>query len=86
MVRGYQRGRHREGKMCDTPMSRFDEATNSELDIVFVGDFVKEASPLGVKGLGELSAMSVALAIANAIFHVTGKRIRDLPIATEKLF
>jgi CO/xanthine dehydrogenase Mo-binding subunit len=83
MVRGYQRGRHREGKMCDTPMSRFDEATNSELDIVFVGDFVKEASPLGVKGLGELSAI---LAIANAIFHVTGKRIRDLPIATEKLF
>jgi xanthine dehydrogenase YagR molybdenum-binding subunit len=58
----------------------------TELDILFVGDFDDGASPLGAKGLGELTAVSVAPpAIANAIYHATGKRVRDLPIALEKL-
>jgi xanthine dehydrogenase YagR molybdenum-binding subunit len=56
-----------------------------ELDVLFVGGFDEEASPLGAKGLGELTAVSVAPAIANAVFHATGKRIRDLPITVEKL-
>ena len=50
-----------------------------------VGEFDEEASPLGAKGLGELTAVSVAPAIANAVYHATGKRIRDLPITIEKL-
>ena len=49
-------------------------------------EFDAEASPLGAKGLGELTAVSVAPAIANAVYHATGKRIRDLPITIEKLF
>jgi xanthine dehydrogenase YagR molybdenum-binding subunit len=56
-----------------------------ELDVLFVGEFDEEASPLGVKGLGELTAVSVAPAITNAIYHATGKRIRDLPVTAEKL-
>jgi xanthine dehydrogenase YagR molybdenum-binding subunit len=56
-----------------------------ELDVSFVGGFDEEASPLGTKGLGELTAVSVAPAIANAVYHATGKRVRDLPITTEKL-
>jgi len=56
-----------------------------ELDILFVGEFDEEGSPLGSKGLGELTAVSVAPAIANAVYHATGKRIRDLPITVEKL-
>jgi xanthine dehydrogenase YagR molybdenum-binding subunit len=55
------------------------------LDVLFVGGFDEEASPLGAKGLGELTAVSVAPAIANAVYHATGKRIRDLPITAEKL-
>jgi xanthine dehydrogenase YagR molybdenum-binding subunit len=43
------------------------------------------ANPLGVKGLGELTAVSVAPGIANAVYHATGKRVRDLPITMEKL-
>jgi xanthine dehydrogenase YagR molybdenum-binding subunit len=43
------------------------------------------AAPLGAKGLGELTAVSVAPAIANAVYHATGKRVRDLPITIEKL-
>ena len=56
-----------------------------ELDVLFVGEFDEEASPLGAKGLGELTAVSVAPAIANAVYHATGKRVRDLPITVEKL-
>jgi xanthine dehydrogenase YagR molybdenum-binding subunit len=56
-----------------------------ELDVLFVGGFDEEASPLGAKGLGELTAVSVAPAVANAVYHATGKRIRDLPITMEKL-
>jgi xanthine dehydrogenase YagR molybdenum-binding subunit len=54
-----------------------------ELDVLFVGGFDEEASPLGVKGLGELTAVSVAPAIANAVYHATGKRVRDLPITID---
>ena len=56
-----------------------------ELDVLFVGDFDDEASPIGVKGLGELTAVSVVPAIANAVYHATGERIRDLPITLEKI-
>jgi xanthine dehydrogenase YagR molybdenum-binding subunit len=52
-----------------------------ELDVLFVGGFDEEASPLGAKGLGELTAVSVAPAIANAVYHATAK----LPITVEKL-
>jgi xanthine dehydrogenase YagR molybdenum-binding subunit len=54
-----------------------------EVEVLFVGEFDQEASPLGAKGLGELTAVSVAPAIANAVYHATGKRIRDLPITVE---
>jgi len=40
---------------------------------------------LGSKGLGELTAVSVAPAIINAIYHATGKRIHELPVTVEKL-
>ncbi|HVH75268.1 MAG TPA: xanthine dehydrogenase family protein molybdopterin-binding subunit [Stellaceae bacterium] len=56
-----------------------------DLDVLFVGEFDAEASPLGAKGLGELTAVSVAPAIANAVYHATGKRARELPITVEKL-
>jgi len=56
-----------------------------DLDVLFVGEFDGEASPIGAKGLGELTSVSVAPAIANAVYHATGKRVRDLPITIERL-
>jgi xanthine dehydrogenase YagR molybdenum-binding subunit len=56
-----------------------------KLDVLFVGEFDAEASPIGVKGMGELTSVGVAPAIANAVYHATGKRVRDLPITVEKL-
>ena len=38
------------------------------------------------RGLGEIGITGTAAAIANAIFHVTGKRIRDLPVTPEKVY
>ena len=42
-------------------------------------------NPLGVKGIGELGIVGAAAAIANAVYHATGRRIRDLPITPDKL-
>jgi hypothetical protein len=52
-------------------------------------DFIDEPdmtfNSAGAKGLGEVSLCGVAPAIANAVFHATGRRIRDLPIRIEHL-
>jgi xanthine dehydrogenase YagR molybdenum-binding subunit len=52
-----------------------------DLDVVFVGtpDTVR---PIGIKGIGEIG---VSAAIANAVYHATGRRIRSLPITVEQL-
>jgi CO/xanthine dehydrogenase Mo-binding subunit len=56
-----------------------------DMDVVFVGQPDPE-NPLGVKGVGEVGFAGVPAAIANAVFHATGKRIRSLPITIDKLF
>ena len=43
-------------------------------------------TPLGAKGIGELGIVGAAAAIANAVYHATGKRVRDLPITPDKIF
>jgi xanthine dehydrogenase YagR molybdenum-binding subunit len=57
----------------------------TDVTIHFVDEIDEKASPIGGKGIGELGATGVAAAVANAVFHATGKRIRDLPITAEKL-
>lgn len=52
-----------------------------DIDVSFVDDHDFHASPLGAKGIGELGAVGVSAAIANAVFHATGRRVRELPIA-----
>jgi xanthine dehydrogenase YagR molybdenum-binding subunit len=42
-------------------------------------------TPLGARGIGEIGITGVAAAIANAVFHATGVRVRDLPITMDKL-
>ena len=59
--------------------------TPAVMEVMFVDEHDPHVNPLGVKGIGELAMVGVAPAIANAIFHATGKRIRELPITPDKL-
>ena len=55
------------------------------MDVIFVDEHDPHVNPLGVKGLGEIAIVGVASAICNAVFHATGRRIRELPITPDKL-
>jgi len=57
-----------------------------DIEVIFVQEQDDVVSPLRAKGLGEIGIVGVAAAIANAVFHATGKRIRDLPITLDKVF
>jgi xanthine dehydrogenase YagR molybdenum-binding subunit len=55
------------------------------IDVTFVGQPDLTFNPLGVRGVGEIGITGVAAAVANAIYHATGKRFRNLPITPDKL-
>jgi xanthine dehydrogenase YagR molybdenum-binding subunit len=55
------------------------------MDVIFVDEHDPHVNPLGVKGVAELAMVGVAPAIANAIYHATGRRIRELPVTPDKL-
>lgn len=60
-------------------------ADRPEFDIGFVDVPDYALDPMGVRGIGEIGTCGVPAAISNAIFHATGKRLRDLPITLENL-
>ena len=55
------------------------------IDIIVVDETDPYINSLSAKGIGEIGVVGVAAAIGNAVFHATGKRIRDLPITLDKL-
>ena len=55
------------------------------IEVLLVPETDDWVNPLGVKGLGELGNVGLNAAVANAVFHATGKRVRDLPVRIEKL-
>jgi len=56
-----------------------------ELDAIFVPGEDTSSNPLGVEGVAELGLCGVAPALANAVWHATGKRVRELPITPDRL-
>ncbi|MFL6568468.1 MAG: molybdopterin cofactor-binding domain-containing protein, partial [Chthoniobacterales bacterium] len=56
-----------------------------QIDVQFVGEPDFAFGPMGARGMGEIGITGVAAAVANAVFHATGKRVRDLPITPDKL-
>ena len=55
------------------------------IDVILVPETDQWINPLGVKGLGELGNVGLNAAVANAVYHATGIRVRELPIRLEKL-
>jgi xanthine dehydrogenase YagR molybdenum-binding subunit len=56
-----------------------------DIDVLFVEEEDPYVNELGAKGIGEIGITGISAAIANAVFHATGKRVRDLPITLDKL-
>jgi xanthine dehydrogenase YagR molybdenum-binding subunit len=56
-----------------------------QLDVIQVSEHDDIVNPAGVKGIGELANVGTAAAVANAVYHATGIRVRELPIRLEKL-
>jgi xanthine dehydrogenase YagR molybdenum-binding subunit len=55
------------------------------IDVIFIEEQDPHVGPVGAKGIAEMTLVGVAPAVANAVYHATGKRIRDLPITPDKL-
>jgi xanthine dehydrogenase YagR molybdenum-binding subunit len=79
---------HRLGRFMNHNFAEYHVPANADvpaIDVVFIDEHDDKANPLGVKGLGEIGLVGTAAAIANAVFHATGKRVRSLPITIDKL-
>jgi xanthine dehydrogenase YagR molybdenum-binding subunit len=76
------------GRIMNHNLAEYHVPVNADvhdIDVIFVDENDSIVNPLGVKGLGEIGVVGVAAAIANAVFHATGKRVRELPITLDKV-
>jgi xanthine dehydrogenase YagR molybdenum-binding subunit len=79
---------HNLGRFMNHNLAEYHVPVNADvhdIEVIFVEERDDKASPIGVKGLGEIGIVGTPAAIANAIHHATGKRIRDLPITIDKV-
>jgi xanthine dehydrogenase YagR molybdenum-binding subunit len=79
---------HRFGRVMNANIAEYHVPVNADvhdIKVIFVDEPDEIVNPLGIKGLGEIGIVGVAAAIANAVYHATGKRVRDLPITLDKV-
>jgi xanthine dehydrogenase YagR molybdenum-binding subunit len=79
---------HRFGRIMNANIAEYHIPVNADvhdIDVIFVDEPDGHINALGVKGLGEIGIVGVPAAIANAVYHATGKRIRRFPITLDKL-
>lgn len=79
---------HRLGRFMNHNFAEYHIPANADvppIEVIFVEEHDPHINPLGAKGVGEIGIVGTAAAIANAIFHATGKRVRELPITIDKL-
>ncbi|MFM0480136.1 xanthine dehydrogenase family protein molybdopterin-binding subunit [Paraburkholderia strydomiana] len=80
---------HDIGRQMNHNLADYHVPVNADIhdiDVLFVEEHDDIVNPLGVKGVGEIGVVGVAAAVCNAIWHATGKRVRELPITLDKLF
>jgi xanthine dehydrogenase YagR molybdenum-binding subunit len=79
---------HRLGRIMNANIAEYHVPVHADvpdIEVIFVDEPDAIVNPLGIKGVGEIGVVGTAAAIANAIHHATGKRVRDLPITLDKL-
>jgi xanthine dehydrogenase YagR molybdenum-binding subunit len=75
------------GRVANPTLSDYLVPVNADMpdiDVAFAGE-PEPSNPIGTKGIGEIGTVGVAAAIANGIYHATGRRIRSLPITINQL-
>jgi xanthine dehydrogenase YagR molybdenum-binding subunit len=78
----------REARYVNNSLADYLIPVNADIqnvDVILVPEKDDFVNPVGVKGIGELGNVGTAAAIANAVYHATGIRVRQLPIRLEKL-
>ena len=78
----------RFGDYVNHDFAEYHIATNADvgtIDVTWIDEDDPHLNPMGAKGIGELGITGTAAAIASAVYHATGIRIRDLPITLDKL-
>jgi len=79
---------HRYGRYINNNFADYHVPVNADvpyIDAVFVNKPDPVLNPMGAKGMGEIALIGFAAAVANAVYHATGKRIREMPITPDKL-
>jgi xanthine dehydrogenase YagR molybdenum-binding subunit len=79
---------HRYGRIINHNFAEYHVPVNADIhdiDVIFVDEREAHLNPLGVKGVGEIGIVGTAAAVANAAYHATGVRVRDLPITIDKV-
>lgn len=78
----------RRARFTNTDLAEYLIPVNADIavaEVIFVPEEDRQVNELGIKGLGELGNVGTNAAVANAVYHATGVRIRELPIRLEKL-
>ena len=79
---------HGLGRFMNHNLGEYHVAVNADIhdiDVIFVQEDDRIVSRLGAKGVGEIGIVGVAAAISNAIYHATGKRVRETPMTPDKV-
>jgi xanthine dehydrogenase YagR molybdenum-binding subunit len=79
---------HHLGRVMNHSLAEYHIPVNAdigEIDVIFVEENDSIVNDLGSKGVGEIGIVGVASAIANAVYHATGKRVREFPITLDKV-
>lgn len=79
---------HRLGRIMNHNLAEYHVPVNAdigEIDVIFIPEEDDKVSPIGVKGIGEIGIVGIGAAVANAVYHATGIRVRDLPVTIDKV-
>jgi len=78
----------RFGRIVNADLAEYKVPVNRDvppIEIIIVDEKDEFMNEIGVKGIGEIGICGTAAAVANAVYHATGKRVRDVPITLDKI-